>query len=218
MLDVLEAIARSSPRDRDRVADAKLGIAGPTSSAPPGTELVGYHPSGVASIVRMLVEVPVTERDVFVDLGSGLGKVVLLTHLLTGAKARGVEMQLDLVRRARAAAERSRAEVEFVRADVRTVGSAFLEDGTVFFLYLPFTGSALDEVLARLRVVAERRTIVVCTLGLDLDRAASWLRRRPLDAFWLAVYDSTVPGAAPLPERTRSPRLGPLADAIAFER
>ena len=38
-----------------------------------------------------------------VDLGSGLGKVVMLTRLLTGAAAIGIELQASLVERGRAA-------------------------------------------------------------------------------------------------------------------
>ncbi|MGH7439753.1 MAG: hypothetical protein ACRENE_29025, partial [Polyangiaceae bacterium] len=72
--------------------------------------------------------------------------------------------------------------------------------------------------LGRLRAVAIRRPIVVAALGVDLDRAASWLVRRPLDAFWLALYDGAGPEAEPAPARSRSPLLGPDADTVAFDR
>jgi hypothetical protein len=62
----------------------------------------------------------------------------------------------------------------------------------VFFLYVPFTGAVLGRVLERLPDVARRHAIVVCALGVDL--AAPWLAQRPLDAFWLSLYDSVVEG------------------------
>jgi len=216
--DLLALLASVAPSERDAVVEGHLDIDGSASSAAPGADLVGYHASGVASIVRMSIEVPVTEDDVFVDLGSGLGKVVLLTHLLTGATARGIELQSDLVERARRAAARLDLDVRFVHADVRVVVGAELDDGTVFFLYAPFTGAVLGDVVQRLHTVASRRPIVVCALGVDLERVASWLVRRDVDAFWLTIYDSVVPGVPARPPRSRAPSLGEHADVVAFER
>jgi SAM-dependent methyltransferase len=200
LLDRLRGIAALPESARDQAVDDLLGLgaASPACSAPPGEHLVGHHASGVDAILRMLREAPVGEGDVFVDLGSGLGRVVLLASLLTGARARGVEIQPELARRSRAAVERLReagalrAELEIVTADAR---DAELDDGTVFYLYTPFTGPVLAAVLARLRAVAERRAparIVVCALGFDLERAAPWLVPRPTDAFWLTIYDSDL--------------------------
>jgi SAM-dependent methyltransferase len=215
-VDWLAWLASIPPAARDAAVEEYLGIAAPApSSASPGEHLIGYHSSSVASIVRALIEVPVSVEDVVIDLGAGLGKVVLLAHLLTGATTRGIELQPLLVDRARQAARRLGASARFTHADVR---DADLEDGTVFFLYLPFTGPALTRVLQRLHAIAKRRAIVVCSLGLDLDREAPWLARRSIDSFWLSLYDSSVPGV----RRRSLPGLSPLAvcyaDAIALER
>jgi hypothetical protein len=215
--ELLIWLASLPPSARDAAFEERFAIAdAPPVTVPPGSsDLIGYHPSGVAPIVRMLMEVPVREDDVLVDLGAGLGKVVLLTRLLTQATARGIELEPALVDRARLAARRAGVTASFTQGDARTKG---LDDGTVFFLYLPFTGSVLREVLARLEIVASRRAIVVCSLGLDLDREAPWLERRPLDSFWLTIYDSFVPGVPPRAERQRSPSLRGPADLVAFER
>jgi SAM-dependent methyltransferase len=183
------------PEDtRDAAVEARLGIAEPASATPPGEHLIGYHASGVGSILRALREVPVVPADVVIDLGAGLGKVVLLTRLLTGATARGVELQAPLVARARRAAASLELDVVFSHADAR---EAAIDDGTVIFHNLPFTGPALAAVLDRLHAIARQRDIVVCALGVDLDRAAPWLiARRDVDAFWLSIYDTHLPGAA----------------------
>jgi SAM-dependent methyltransferase len=197
--ELLAWLASIPPRQRDGALEERLGIASAADAddtRPPGEHFLGYHPSGVAPIVHALVEAPVTSADVLVDLGSGLGKVVLLAALLTGAKARGVELQPHLVERARQAAARLGVDVRFDVVDAR---DAELGDGTVFFLYTPCTGPALGAIVDRLRAVAARRAIVVCALGLDLDREG-WLARRDVDAFWLAIYDSVLPG---LPARRR---------------
>jgi hypothetical protein len=214
--ELLAWLASLPPSERDAALEERFGLATPPPSTAPGPHRVGYHASGVAPIVRMLIEVPVVASDVLVDLGAGLGKVVLLTRLLTGAVARGVEVQPALVSRAREAAARmGERDVAYAQGDAR---EADLADGTVFYLYAPFTGPVLAEVMNRLRAVASRRAIVVCTLGVDVDREAPWLVRRNVDAFWLAIYDSAEPGATARPPGGRSPIHGPLADVIAFER
>lgn len=207
-------LASLPPAARDAAVERHLGL-GEADDAAPGEHRVGYHPSGVAPIVRALIEAPVTADDVFVDIGSGLGKAVLLARLLTGATARGVEIQPSLIERARRAAARLGVEVSFTCGEAQ---HADLDDGTVFFLYAPFTGPVLAEVMARLELVARRRAIVICALGLDLPRRARWLRPRPTDAFWLTIYDAALPGAAPRPEATRPPLSSEAALAIAEER
>jgi SAM-dependent methyltransferase len=212
--ELLDWLSGLPEHARDAAIERFLGIDDPSvSAAPPGEELIGYHASGVASVVRALIEVPVSLDDVVVDLGAGLGKVVFLTRLLTGARARGIELQAGLVDRARASAKRLELDVPFAHGDVR---ESDIDDGTVFFLYLPFTGSALTDVVRRLHAVAIRRAIVVCALGVDLGREASWLAPRPTDSFWLTIYDSTVADASPRPERTAA-LSGANANRVAFE-
>jgi SAM-dependent methyltransferase len=212
----LDWLASLPADERDAAVEELLGIGGQAPpSTPPGEHLIGYHATGVAPIVRMLIEVPVGRGDVFIDLGAGLGKVVLLAAILTDASARGIELQGALVERAREAAAQLRVDVRFEQGDARELD---LDDGTIFFLYLPFTGPALVDVLRRLHAIACRRAIVVCALAIDLERWAPWLQRRPGDSFWMAIYDSAVEGATPRVAGERSDILSAAADAIAFER
>ena len=211
---LLDWLASLPPHSRDSAIEAHLTLDhAHAGEAPPGEHMLGHHAAGIAPIVRMLLEVPLTEADTLVDLGSGLGKVVLVARMLTGAVSRGIEIQPALVEGARAAAARLGVDVRFTCADAR---HAELDDGTVFFLYAPFTGPVLAEVMARLGVIARTRAIVVCALGVDLDRGAPWLVARESDAFWLTIYDSVETGA---PGRSRArARRAPAAEAVAFER
>ena len=185
---LLEWIEGLEPDARDAGVETYLNIRTcDVSSVSPGEHLIGYHQSGVDAVLQAFAEVPLQAHDVLIDLGSGLGKVVMLAHLLTGAKARGIEIQSRLVEQARGAATRLGLDVDFTQADVR---DSPLDDGTVFFLYLPFTGPVLADVLRRLEQVAKLHAIVVCALGVEVERLAPWLVPRPLDAFWLSVYDS----------------------------
>lgn len=182
LLDRLRAIPFA---DRDAWVDDLLGIAAP----PPDEDLpagsVPYLPCGVDEIMTAVIEAPVGATDVLVDLGSGLGRVVMLAHLLTGARASGIEIQGHLVERARSRArDLGLDDVSFVHANVED--SAL--DGSVFFLYAPFNGQMLARVLERLETVARRRSLVVCTVHLELAGVA-WLAQRSTSGA-LTIYDS----------------------------
>jgi hypothetical protein len=188
----LATLIQSIPSfERDGFVDAILGI----EDAPPDIPdlprgAVPYLPSGVAEILAVVLEVPLRLDDDIVDLGSGLGRVVLLAHLLSGARARGLEIQEPFVLRARAsAAELGLTSVSFVHANVAETEL----DGSVFFLYAPFNGEMLTRVLGRLEDVARRRPIVVCAVDLEL-RDVPWLLPRKTSSVSLGVYESIMPG------------------------
>jgi hypothetical protein len=146
---------------------------------------VPYLPSGVAEIVAMVNDAPLRPNDDFVDLGAGLGRVVMLVHLLSGARCRGVEIQEPLVRGARARSAALGIEVSFAHADAAEIEL----DGSVFYLYAPFNGAMLTRVVRRLESVARRRPIVVGTVGLEL-RDVPWLSRRDgSSSVSLTIYD-----------------------------
>lgn len=152
-----------------------------------------FSPGSV--ILDLMDHVPLTTRDVFYDLGSGLGHVALLVALLSDARVVGVERQPAYCAFAR---QHMRAlsidSVLFWNTDAR---SARYTNGTIFYLFTPFLGSILQDVLERLRDQAVQRTIRVCTYGsctLDV-RHKRWLRPVHGDATHshaLAVFESTL--------------------------
>lgn len=192
-----EMIAAVPPRDRDAYVDELLrtpALPRPAARAvQDDDELIDCIPSGVAGVVRALVAAEVGPDDVFVDVGAGLGTVAILAHLLTGARATGIEIQPALVG---AASERARDlgidGVAFVHGDAR----ATLPEGTVYYLYTPFMGASMQRARDRLRAEAGMRQIAICTLGFDLG-AAEWLRVVDDDSIFLTVHESVVPGVAP---------------------
>jgi SAM-dependent methyltransferase len=203
------------PGERDAAVERLLGI----EEAPPqealGDGRMGYMPAGIAAVMRTVLDAPIGPGDVLVDLGAGLGKVAMAVHLLTGARARGIEVQPALVARARERAHDLAIDVAFTEGDAL---EADLEGGTIYFLYLPFIGDVLTGVLARLRAIAEQRPIVVCALGLDLHKV-DWLVERPTQEFWLAIYDSQVhPGAGAARATPPRPSWAPAAEDVAGER
>jgi len=190
----LASLLRAVPFvDRDAWIDEVLGIESPPpdiSDLPHGS--VPYLPCGVDAILTMVLEVVLAPKDEFVDLGSGLGKVAILAHLLSGARAHGIEIQEHLVHSARARCAELALPVSFVCANAAEVEL----DGSVFFLYAPFNGKMLARVLGRLEDAARKRPIVVGAVDLELG-SVPWLRARKTSSVALTLYDSCAHRVAP---------------------
>jgi hypothetical protein len=128
-----------------------------------GFEMVSYQPTPARHIYDFLDRTTLTQRDVLIDLGSGLGHVILMAGICTRAKCVGIEFEPSYVECARKSARLLNLHnVRFIQADARTVD---LSEGTVFYLYTPFTGGVLRGVLNSLRQAAFRRKIRICTFG-----------------------------------------------------
>jgi hypothetical protein len=130
---------------------------------PLAAEMVFYQPTPARHIFDLIARTALTERDVLVDLGSGLGHVSLLASICTGARNIGIELEAAYVECARHSAKTLNLNnVIFVKQDAR---EADLSGGTVFYLYTPFTGTILRAVLDSLRREAASREIRICTFG-----------------------------------------------------
>lgn len=126
-------------------------------------EMVAYQPTPGRAILDLIDRAELRPDDVFVDLGSGLGWVVLLVACLSEARAIGIELEPTYCDAARSlASQLNLVRAEFVAADAR---DASLQGGTVYFMYTPFRGTMLQHTLKRLRAEAEQRAIRVCSYG-----------------------------------------------------
>jgi hypothetical protein len=154
-------------------------------------EMVPYQPTPVRHILHLITASALAKDDVFVDLGSGLGHVPLLVSVVTGAQSLGIEVQATYVASARECAQSlNLSRVRFIRQDAR---EADLSSGTVFYLYSPFNGSILTDVLSTLRMESTRRSIKICSLGPCTRTVAdeTWLKAStPPYSGRIAVFDS----------------------------
>jgi hypothetical protein len=126
-------------------------------------EMVPYQPTPARHIFDLIGRTALTERDVLVDLGSGLGHVALLASICTSARSIGIELEPAYIDCARQSAQGlNLTNVTFIEQNART---ADLSTGTVFFLYTPFNGTILRTVLDSLEREAASRRIRICTFG-----------------------------------------------------
>ena len=159
---VRSALNQVPSRDRDAWVDQLLELDEVPDDGPALPRgAVPYLPCAIDSVLRAIDLAGVTETDLFIDVGSGVGRVTTIVHLLTGASTIGLEIQPQLAHAARNLAQRLRL------TRVTTIeGDAHLEDGTVFFLYCPFSGDRLNAFLDELEQV--RRPIRLCCVDLPI--------------------------------------------------
>lgn len=163
----LEAIPAA---ERDAWVDVVLGLSGvaPDDATALPRGCVPYLPAPIDKVLLSLETAGVTASDVFVDIGAGVGRAMVLASLLTGARAIGVEIQPALAAAARELSLRTCGDrVTVVESDATTAMSK-LATGTVFFLYCPFSGDRLAQLVLQLDMLAQEFPIRVICLDLPL--------------------------------------------------
>lgn len=165
-------------------------VPGPARAAPEAG-MVFYQPTPARHVFDLVERASPGEHDVLVDLGSGLGHVVLLAAICTAARCIGIEREAAYVDSARRSARTLRVRnATFVQCDART---ADLSTGTLFYFYTPFLGDVLRTVLDALRMQAALRDIRIAAFGPCVPMIAGepWLRLAGKhEAGRIALFDS----------------------------
>jgi SAM-dependent methyltransferase len=148
-------------------------------------ETLPYQPSEWRSLRRSLAKDSVSSADAFLDLGSGLGRVVLMASEFPFRRIIGVELSAGLDDAATANLERARIDrperIELVRADVREY--EIPDDVTVVFLFNPFRFEIFDAAMAQVFASydrAPRRMRIVYRLPREHERLLATGRVRIL--------------------------------------
>jgi|GEM_PF-2292953 len=178
--------------ERDHFVEEALGIAYPPLEQPAlvTSEHMTYAPSGYDEIAHALAVTELGPGDRFLDLGSGLGKVVMLAALLTGCESWGVECDARLCELGQAAAVGvGLGHVQLQQGDAQEASSA---EADVVFMYLPFAGETLTRVMARLLEEGRRprpraRQRFLCTGPVDTARYSDLVAVGAARS-WLNVY------------------------------
>lgn len=181
------------PAAWDRLADEVLDLDPWQADGPELPKgCVPYLAAPVASLLQLIDGLGLSEQSTFADLGCGVGRAALLVHLLTGANVLGLDVQSQLVERANTAAARLE-----IRAAKFTVGdmcapSVHMPVADTYFMYCPFGGQRIIQVLDRLEARAKAATTAIGCLQLTLPPRA-WLCALPSAAPALRLYRSQTP-------------------------
>lgn len=157
---------------------AGTGVPGTTNSYMP------FVPSAYRDIFQYLRAANIGPDDVFVDLGSGLGRTVFAASWAGAKRAVGVELVQDLTNGAEANRKRSKLrnrDIEFVCANALE----FNEPGmTILYMFHPFGESVLQQVLINLKAhrdtdphVKPLRIIYANPVYNDALQRTGWLRK-----------------------------------------
>jgi SAM-dependent methyltransferase len=141
-----------------------LGELDPEAIGPSLEFATHYEPTPVAQAEALLDASRLApENATFVDLGAGMGRVVLLAARRPFRAVIGVDISPALVEIARENLSTARDPHRIAR-DVKIVSAdaaeyAFPRGDLVVFMYNPFRGPVLDRVLANVRTTAEERNV-----------------------------------------------------------
>ena len=158
-------------------------------------EMVFYQKTPARIIFELVDKANFSKGDVFYDLGSGLGQVGILVNLLSGVTTKGIEFEPAYCNYAKAYARQlNLPDVQFINADTR---EADYSDGTVFFMYTPFEGRMLDEVLEKLQIASKGREIWLFTYGPCSFQVGkqSWLKcenPEEITIYGLAMFSNKI--------------------------
>jgi SAM-dependent methyltransferase len=139
--------------DTARTVDlAQIGLDAP--------DRVSYEAAGWRELRRVLRPAEVSGDDVFLDLGSGKGRMVLLAARYRFRRVIGVEIAEPLIAVARRNVASCRlrrrcGEIELVNADV--LHYRIPDDVTVVYMFNPFGGAVFDAAVAQLIESVDRR-------------------------------------------------------------
>lgn len=124
-------------------------------------EMVFYQKTPARIIIELSKKV--NRDDVFFDIGSGIGQVVVLVNIICDAKAIGIEFEPSYCNYAKEVASKlDLGNVEFINDDARKIDYS---KGTIFYLYTPFIGKMMQDVLVSLQKVSLNKVIKIFTYG-----------------------------------------------------
>ena len=179
-------VVRRARRDLIRLDDAArdvlLGIrtCPPPVSGPPDPEArnARHEALSYAALAHIRSHLPLDAGDVFYDIGCGYGRAVCYFARQRIRKSIGLELLPDLAQRAAANAARLRGKIAEIEIRTGDAGEQAYAEGTVFFLYNPFSAAVMATVLERIergRAGRPIRIVYANPVARHVMDQASWL-------------------------------------------
>ncbi len=150
-----------------------------------------YLPMGYRNLGRIFSTIEVRAgHDVFVDYGSGLGRVPLFAAMRPFKRVIGVELSKELHEQARRNAKAALPklvcrDVEVVRADAREY--PIPADATIFYFFMPFDESILAVVLDKIKASVDTHPREVSIVYVKPITGASFIESVAKSRPWLEL-------------------------------
>ena len=169
----------------DAAADRRFGIDSSTerSAADLGfdsPDYVHYQPAAYRDLREIFALLQLQSHDVFVDLGCGMGRVVCLAATHPVKSVVGVDISPELCAIARRNLERIAAKIQSRETAITQSDAAAFKippQTSVIFLFNPFSGAVLQQVLGNIRDSVEKNPrplrLLFCGTLSTLDFAAA---------------------------------------------
>ncbi len=186
-------------RLRERHFDRKLGITSSErySLAQLGLDLpdcTDYQPVSYSDFHKLLETVSIASQDVFLDLGSGMGRALCLAAMHPFRCVIGVEMSPELCAIARRNIERVKPKLRCQDVQVVNLDAIHYEipsDVSMIYFFNPFGGGVLDKVLANIAASLRRapRQLLILFYGTASNEGFRTEAKRHA---WLTLRSETV--------------------------
>ena len=158
----VNTIGFSTPKGRSQYSDSVI-----------------YQTSGYAILEKIFHSLKLNKNDVFVDLGCGKGRVLILAGFQKIKKGIGIELDKNLVdvEKQNIKNLNLETEIEVLHKDATTFDC---KEGTVFFMFNPFGWKSMKKILENIQkstVINPRKVSIVYlnpVYGNLLD-ACDWL-------------------------------------------
>lgn len=121
-------------------------------------ELPPYIPSRYQPLVEILRKVPFSREDVFVDVGAGKGRAMIIASNAGYTKVKGIELSRPLYIKASKVLEKANLNYELINSDI--LDYEISKEDSLFYIYDPFADNILEAFLNKLNSSEQKGRIL----------------------------------------------------------
>lgn len=140
-----------------------------------GIQQYDYQGLPVKDLDIIISKLNINKEDVFYDLGSGYGFVLI--HFAQNTQAKGIGIEIVPDRVVESNKHKDRLKLENVYFKQGNVLDYDFSDGNIFFMFNPFTFETLKKVNRELKKISKQKFIKVVTVGKGMEfiKSQEWL-------------------------------------------